>query len=98
MGAEAWWTRIAAGRAGAAEVTVTTVTTASGQKVEGRLDRIDDFVVILTPADGVQRSFRRIGDVPKVEITDPLEGHKKLLSVYTDKDMHDVTAYLVTLK
>lgn len=88
------------GRGGAAsrrEVTVT-ITTPSGQKLEGRLDRIDDFIVIFTPADGVQRSVRRDGDVPKVEIRDPLEGHTKLLSVYTDKDMHDVTAYLVTLK
>jgi cytochrome c oxidase cbb3-type subunit 3 len=83
--------------AGGAGVTVT-VTTASGQKLEGRLDRIDDFIVVLTPADGVQRSVRRIGDVPKVEIHDPLEGHRKLLTEYTDKDMHDVTAYLVTLK
>jgi len=75
-----------------------TVTPASGQKVEGRLDRIDDFVVVLTPADGIQRSFTRNGDVPRVEINDPLEGHRKLLSIYTDKDIHDVTAYLVTLK
>jgi cytochrome c oxidase cbb3-type subunit 3 len=74
------------------------VTPASGQKVEGRLDRLDDFIVILTPADGVQRSFRRVGDGPKIEINDPLEGHRKLLPVYTDKDIHDVTAYLVTLK
>ena len=35
------------------------VTTASGERVEGRLDRIDDFIVILTQADGTQRSFRR---------------------------------------
>ena len=88
------------GRGGGAsrrEVTVT-VTQPSGQKIEGRLDRIDDFIVILTPSDGVQRSFRRMGDTPRVEINDPLEGHRKLLPVYTDKDMHDVTAYLVTLK
>jgi cytochrome c oxidase cbb3-type subunit III len=85
------------GVAGGSGVTVT-VATPSGQKLEGRLDRIDDFIVVLTPADGVQRSVRRIGDVPKVEIHDPLEGHRKLLSEYTDKDMHDVTAYLVTLK
>lgn len=88
------------GRGGTAsrrQVTVT-VTTPSGQKVEGRLDRIDDFIVTLTPADGVQRSFTRNGDVPKVEIRDPLQGHRNLLPVYTDKDIHDVTAYLVTLK
>jgi cytochrome c oxidase cbb3-type subunit 3 len=36
--------------------------------------------------------------VPKVEITDPLDGHKKLWTTLTDKDMHDVTAYLVTVK
>ena len=35
---------------------------------------------------------------PKIDITDPLDGHKKLFVKYTDKDMHDVTAYLVTLK
>jgi len=87
------------GRGGAdrREVTVI-VTSPSGQKVEGRLDRIDDFIVTLTPADGMQRSFTRNGDVPKVEIRDPLEGHRNLLPVYTDKDIHDVTAYLVTLK
>jgi cytochrome c oxidase cbb3-type subunit III len=86
-----------AGAVNRREVRVT-VTTQSGQKVEGRLDRIDDFIVSLTPADGVQRSFTRNGDVPKVEIRDPLEGHRNLLPVYTDKDIHDVTAYLVTLK
>ena len=84
------------GRGSRAQTTVT-VTTPQG-RVDGRLDRIDDFIVVLTPADGVQRSFRRVGDVPRVEIHDPLEGHKKLLSVYTDKEIHDVTAYLVTVK
>jgi cytochrome c oxidase cbb3-type subunit III len=78
-------------------VTVT-VTLPSGEKVQGRLDRIDDFLVYLTQADGTQRSFARRGDVPKVEVNDPMAGHRQLLTVYTDKDMHDVTAYLVTLK
>jgi cytochrome c oxidase cbb3-type subunit 3 len=74
------------------------VTTADGQKYEGRLDRIDDFIVSLTQADGIPKTFRRNGNVPAVQITDPLEAHKKMLVKYTDKDMHDVTAYLVTLK
>ena len=65
---------------------------------EGRLVRLDDFLVTLELADGTTRSFRREGDDPKVDIRDPLEGHRALLSVYTDKNMHDVTAYLVTLK
>jgi cytochrome c oxidase cbb3-type subunit III len=31
-------------------------------------------------------------------VHDPLKPHKDLLSVYSDKDIHDVTAYLVTIK
>ena len=85
------------GRAGGTPTTVT-VTTAAGEKVEGTLVRVDDFLVILNTANGRQRSFARQGDVPKVEIKDPREAHRKLLPTYTDKDMHDVTAYLVTLK
>ena len=78
-------------------VTVT-VTLASGEKVEGQLDRIDDFGVSLTTADGTHRSFRTVGDTPKVDVHDPLQPHKDLLRVYTDADIHNVTAYLVTLK
>ena len=73
-----------------------TVILANGQKIEGRLDRIDDFIVVITTADG-QRSFGRSGGV-KVEVRDPLEQHRKLLAVYADRDIHNVTAYLVTLK
>ena len=78
-------------------VTVT-VTLPSGENVEGRLLRIDDFFVSLTLADGTIRSFTRTGARPRVEVHDPLEPHRALLSVYTDKDMHDVTAFLATLK
>jgi len=74
------------------------VTTADGQRIEGRLQRIDDFLVTLQLPDGTERTFTRRGNTPGVEIHDPLEGHKKLLVKYTDKDIHDVTAYLVTLK
>ena len=78
-------------------VTVT-VTLPSGERVTGRLDRLDDFIVVLTDANGRPRSFSRRGPVPRVEISDPLERHLQLLSIYTDKDIHDVTAYLTTLK
>ena len=37
--------------------TTVTVTLPSGEKIEGTLDRIDDFVVALTLADGTRRSF-----------------------------------------
>jgi cytochrome c oxidase cbb3-type subunit 3 len=54
--------------------------------------------VILTTAEGVQRSFSRSVDGLKVDVRDPLEGHRRLLGVYSDRDIHDVTAYLVTIK
>ena len=75
-----------------------TITTADGKRVVGRLDKIDDFVVALVQEDGRRQTFRREGAVPAIEISDPLEGHKKLLVQYKDADIHDVTAYLVTLK
>ena len=82
----------------AAKPVTVAVTTGDGQKIEGRLERIDDFLVTLITADGSSRTFRRNGNVPAIQINDPLEGHKKLLVKYTNEDMHNVTAYLVTLK
>jgi cytochrome c oxidase cbb3-type subunit III len=75
-----------------------TVTLPSGQKLEGRLERIDDFLVTVMDAEGLSHTVRRDGDTPKVEIHNPLEPHEKLLRTYTDKDIHNLTAYLVTLK
>ena len=68
------------------------------RRFAGRLVRIDDFYVVIGLEDGTIRTVRRFGDTPKVTIDDPLEPHRKLLTVYTDKDIHDVTAYPVTLK
>jgi cytochrome c oxidase cbb3-type subunit 3 len=91
-----------AGRGGRSPVVVppvmVTVTLPSGEKVEGILGRMDDFVVSLTTADGTHRSFRTSGDTPKVEIHDPLQPHRDLLRTYRDADIHNVTAFLVTLK
>lgn len=78
--------------------TTVTVTLANGQKVEGRLLRIDDFLITLIDANGNEQSIRRDGAVPRVDVHDPIEPHRELLRVYSDKDIHNVTAYLVTLK
>lgn len=86
------------GRGSSVAAVTVTVTLASGEKIEGPLRRLDDFIVTLVQADGTERSFRREGPRPKVEVRDPLQGHRDLLAVLTDKNMHDVTAYLVTLK
>ena len=78
--------------------TVTVAVTTPTGVVEGNMVRIDDFLVSLEQADGTIRTFRRDGNVPKVDVKDPMKGHRDLLSTYSDKDMHDLTAYLVTLK
>ncbi len=75
-----------------------TVTLPTGEKVQGRLARLDNFLVTLLLDDGSFRTFRRDGDRPKIDVKDPLEAHKTLPATLTDKDMHDVTAYLATLK
>jgi len=74
------------------------VTLTDGRKLEGVLVRKDDFIVTLTLADGTRKSIAREGDVPKVEVHESDEAHKKLVFTLDDKDMHDVTAYLATLK
>lgn len=78
--------------------TTVTVTLPSGEKAEGRLLRIDDFTVTLSDAENGQRTFRRDGDTPRVEIHDPLKPHRDLLPTYTDEEIHNLTSYLVTLK
>jgi cytochrome c oxidase cbb3-type subunit III len=78
--------------------TIVVVTLASGQQLEGELVRIDDFIVTLTAADATQYTVRRNGATPKVEVRDPVQAHKDLLRVYADKDIHNVTAYLESLK
>jgi cytochrome c oxidase cbb3-type subunit 3 len=86
------------GRGGLGRRIPVTVRPAPGQQVEGTLVRLDDFYVVVELADGTQRTFRRSGDRPVVDVRDPLEPHKQLLPTYTDRDIHDVTAYLVTLR
>lgn len=75
-----------------------TVTLSKGEKFEGRLVHKDDFLVTLILADGTRRTFTREGNDPAVVVHDPNEAHKKLAMTLDDKSMHDVTAYLATLK
>jgi cytochrome c oxidase cbb3-type subunit 3 len=77
---------------------VVTVTPKTGAKVEGTLVRMDAFLVTLELEDGTIRSFGRDGDVPQVDVKNPLQPHIDMLPQLTDQNMHDVTAYLVTLK
>jgi cytochrome c oxidase cbb3-type subunit III len=73
-----------------------TVTTPSGQKIAGSIRRMTDFDVSLTDANGEYHSWPR--DRVTVQTEDKLAGHRALLPKYSDADIHNLTAYLVTLK
>ena len=76
-----------------------TVTLPSGGAATGAVVRLTDFeVTIYDAATKQQRSFLRNGDAPKVVVTDPLQAHLDQLLKWTDADMHNVTAYLASLK
>ena len=75
------------------------VTLPSGEKIEGLVAQVDEFLITLKLADGTVRSIVRVSAVnPAMAIHDPLQRHREMLSEYTDKDIHDVTAYLETLR
>jgi len=74
------------------------VTLPSGEMAAGVLLYISEFAVMLRDSSGNRRTFSRNGVEPKVEIKDPLQAHLNLLMKYSDRDIHDVAAYLVTLK
>jgi cytochrome c oxidase cbb3-type subunit III len=75
-----------------------TVTLPSGKSFSGQPLLVTDFDVVLRDDSGTIRSFTRDGDTPKVEIKDPLQAHVDMLVVWKDSDLHNMTAYLVTLK
>jgi cytochrome c oxidase cbb3-type subunit III len=93
-------TSAASGPGAQATVEITpTPSTGGGPAVSGDLVHIDDFLVTVRLSDGTQRSFKRLGPtVPRIVVHDPLEKHREMLPTYTDENIHDVTAYLVTLK
>jgi cytochrome c oxidase cbb3-type subunit 3 len=74
------------------------VTMPSGEVVQGRLLSLDDFDAVLVDVDGNRRTIRRDGNVPAIQITDPMRIHFDMSRQWEDRDLHDVTAYLATLK
>jgi cytochrome c oxidase cbb3-type subunit III len=72
------------------------VTLASGEQVRGIVVRDDDFMIGVRGESGWYRSFSR--DKVKVEIRDPLEAHRKLLDTLTTAQVHDLFAYVNSLK
>jgi cytochrome c553 len=76
--------------------TKVTVQLASGERVSGTLDHLDEFTVTMHDSTGWYRSFSR--ESATVDVQDPRAAHEGLLPKYTDQEMHDLLAYLETLK
>ena len=79
------------------------VTLADGSKLEGSLVREDDFLVTLILPDGTRKVMARTNGVPHVEIKDPKAGHVNAIVKLAHEDkqndlLHDITAYLWTIK
>jgi cytochrome c oxidase cbb3-type subunit 3 len=72
------------------------VTLPDGRVVEGKLRVADEFTIALVDKDGWYRSWPR--DAVKAEIHYPLAAHRELTTKYSNADMHNLFAYLVTLK
>lgn len=73
-----------------------TVTLASGETVSGTLAYHDEFTVALRDAHGVYRSWAAKSVHYKIDA--PVEAHVGLFSKYTDDDIHNLMAYLQTLR
>lgn len=78
---------------GIREVTVTLPT----ETFSGTPKRLDDFTVSLIDASGNYHSWPRANGL-QVTVEDRLAAHRQLLGKYTDADIHNLTAYLVTLR
>jgi cytochrome c oxidase cbb3-type subunit 3 len=69
----------------------------SGETLSGVLAYADEFVVSFHDTSGGYKSFSR-STLQSLSIEDPLATHKKQLALYSDDDIHNLLAYLVTLK
>ena len=74
-----------------------TLTPLSGPPLSGVMIEEDDFHVTFRDASNVVRVVRKAPGL-KVATVNPLDAHHQLLEVITDKNIHDLVAYLETLK
>ncbi len=73
-----------------------TVTTQAGEQVTGSVVKLDDFDIAIRDANGGYHYWP--SSEVKVQVVDKLAGHRALLPKYTDRDLHNITAFLETLK
>ena len=73
-----------------------TVTLPGGKVLQGRVEYHDEFTLGIVLADGTYRSWPV--EKIKYKIDAPQEAHAELFSKYTDDDIHNLMAYLQTLR
>jgi cytochrome c oxidase cbb3-type subunit 3 len=72
------------------------IKTSSGT-MSGKVTQMSDFQITLKDASGATHAIERLPGV-EVQMTDPLAPHEQMLMTLANNDMHNVTAYLETLK
>lgn len=80
-----------------ARKTMVVLTLPSGQTISGEMEHLDDFNVALRDSDGQYHSFKRTEGL-NVAQDNPYQAHIDLLDTVTDENIHDVVAYMETLK
>lgn len=73
-----------------------TVTLPDGKTISGPLTYRDEFTIALTDNSGTYRSWPTDGLSYKVD--SPVDAHVDLFSSYTDDDIHNLMAYIQTLR
>jgi mono/diheme cytochrome c family protein len=74
-----------------------TVKTADGATFSGRVTQVSDFRITMVDEGGQTHVIERGAGVD-VQMNDPLAPHQTMIMTLTNEDMHNVTAYLETLK
>jgi cytochrome c oxidase cbb3-type subunit 3 len=74
------------------------VTWKNGRTVKGYLSSVSDFKVIVRDEAGAETTIERTNGEPRIVLQDRLQHHLDLFRVYRDNQIHDLTAYLATLK
>jgi mono/diheme cytochrome c family protein len=85
-------------RASDAKLAMTaTVKTRDGAVLAGRVVQVSDFRIVVVDAAGQKHAVEREAGVG-VEIKDPLAAHEQMILTLSNSDMHNVTAWLASLK
>jgi cytochrome c oxidase cbb3-type subunit 3 len=84
------------GPTGAPNDRTATITLPSGKTIEGHVVHLDEFSIAIRDSDGWYHSWNR-KDI-RFSLKDPLAAHRELLAKYTDDDVHNLFAYLESLK